>query len=215
MGRGIPWVSPLPKSQGKSSVLGCLSILLPNCYEYLNSNSEKTVMILFIILLWGVHYFCSMYSYQLSKELEPDDVPSSLYVAEPSLSSLSPARIRRALRHVFNTKGNIVGDSSPSPPIVQRLSRNNKLAPLLSERDILSTIDGPDENDRTHISNTLVITVDDEKKMERSMSASPEMRGRDRNNSAPEISPMGHVVRVATVNHDHCNYVSLLVRDHG
>jgi hypothetical protein len=106
-----------------------------------------------------------------------------------------------------------VGDSSPSPPIVQRLSRNNKLAPSLSERDILSTIDGPDENDRTHISNTLVITVDDDKKMERSMSASPEMRGRDRNNSAPEISPMGHVVRVATVNHDHCNYVSLLVRD--
>ena len=155
-----------------------------------------------------------MHSYQLSKELEPDDVPSSLYVSEPSLSSLSPARIRRALRHVFNTKGNIVSDSSPSPSIQRSSRSNSKLAPSLSERDILSSIDGPDENERTHIANTLVITVDDDKKIERSLSASPEMCGRDRKHSAPEISPMGHVVRVAAVNHDHCNYVSLLVRDH-
>ena len=152
-----------------------------------------------------------MLSYQLSKELEPDDVPSSLYVAEPSLSSLSPARIRRALRHVFNTKGNIVGDSSPSPP-VQRSSRN-RLVPLLSEKD-LSTIDGPEESERTHVANTLVVTIND-KKIERSTSASPEMHGhgRDRKNSAPEVSSVGHIVRVAAANLDHCNYVSLLVCD--
>ena len=35
--------------------------------------------------------------------------------------------------------------------------------------------------------------------------------GRDRKNSAPEISPMGHIVRVASAHHDHCNYISLLV----
>ena len=153
-----------------------------------------------------------MLSYQLSKELEPDDVPSSLYVAEPSLSSLSPARIRRALRHVFNTKGNIVGDSSPSPP-VQRSSRN-RLVSSLSEKDLLSTIDGPEENERTHVANTLVVTIND-KKIERSTSASPEMHGhsRDRKNSAPEVSSVGHIVRVAAANLDHCNYVSLLVRD--
>ena len=41
---------------------------------------------------------------------------------------------------------------------------------------------------------------------------SPEM-GTDRKNSAPEISPMGHTVRVAAAHYDHCNYlyVSLLV----
>ena len=152
-----------------------------------------------------------MCSYHLSKLLEPDDVPSSLYVPEQSLSSLSPARIRRALRHVFNTKGNIVGDSSPpSPP--QQPSRN-RLVPSLSERELSSTIDGPEDNDRTHnmAPNTLVICTDD-KKFERSTSASPEF-GRDRKSHSPETSsPSGHVVRVAAVNHDHCNYISLLVR---
>lgn len=174
------------------------------------NNSENYLTLFMVHFYYGCVIFFPMHSYQLSKELEPDDVPSSLYVAEPSLSSLSPARIRRALRHVFNSKGNIVGDSSPSPPI-QRSSRN-RLVPSLSEKDILSAIDGPDENERTHMANTLVINIDD-KKIERSMSASPEMHGRDRQNSAPEISPTGHIVRVAAVNHDHCNYVSLMVRD--
>ena len=49
------------------------------------------------------------------------------------------------------------------------------------------------------------------RKIECSMSASPEMQGRDRENGAPDISPMGHIVRVAAANRDHGNYVSLLV----
>ena len=146
-------------------------------------------------------------SYLLSKQLEPDDLPSSLYVPEPSLSSLSPARIRRALRHVFNSKGNIVSDLSPP---MHRSTRKCSL----SDRDILSTInrDGVSETDgetrTTHVTNTLDIN---DTKIERSMSSSPEMvRGRDRNNSAPEIS-LGHIVRIATAEHDHCNYKCVLV----
>ena len=56
---------------------------------------------------------------------------------------------------------------------------------------------------------TNTLDINDDKKMERSMSSSPEI-GRDRKHSAPEI-PLGHIVRVTTTEHDHCNYKCLLV----
>lgn len=154
-----------------------------------------------------IFFFLFLYSYQLSKQLEPDDLPSSLYVPESSLSSLSPARIRRALRQVFNSKGNLVGDLSPSPP-VHRL-RKHRLTPSLSEKDLLCAIDGRDmskDGERTHIANTIVL---DDKQAVRAVSLSPEM-SRNRKLSAPEI-PLGHIVRVTMAEHDHCNYKSLLV----
>lgn len=158
-------------------------------------------------ILFTLFTYAFMFSYQLSKQLEPDDLPSSLYVPESSLSSLSPARIRRALRHVFNSKGNIVSDLSPSPPL-QRATRS-RLTPSLSEKNLLSTIDGRERRGDeicTHITNTLVI---EDPRKERALSLSPE-RTRSRKLSAPEI-PLGHVIRVSFTNHDHCNYVSLLV----
>ena len=105
---------------------------------------------------------------------------------------------------MFNSKGNIVGDLSPFPP-----ARKNRLKPSLSEKDLLSAIDRSDRQEheiRTRVANTLII---DDKKTERSVSLSPEIH-RSQKNCAPEVS-LGHIVRVAVKDHDHCNYVSLLV----
>ena len=164
------------------------------------------VKFVLIISSQKIHFFF-ICSYELSKQLEPDDLPSSIYVPEFSLSSLSPSRIRRALRHVFNSKGNIVSDLSPSPTIHR--ATQNRLTPSLSERDIPSAIEGksgPDDETGTHMENTLVVH---NRKMERSLSLSPEI-GRCRKSSAPEIS-VGHIIRIATTEHGHYNYKSLLV----
>ena len=140
----------------------------------------------------------------MSKQLEPDDLPSSLYVPESSLSSLSPARIRRALRHVFNSKGNIVGDLSSSLPATK-----SRLKPSLSEKDLLSAINGkgrPNDDIGTHIASTLVI---DDRKTERSVSLSPKIC-RNRKSSAPDVS-FAHIIRIIATDDDHCNYKSLMV----
>ena len=94
-------------------------------------------------------------SYELSRQLEPEGLPTHLLTVQdpnspttngtPSGSApVSPSRIRRGLRHIFNLKGSSVGDYAPqlSPPRSSSPSPSHHSSPLStssSARDLSST----------------------------------------------------------------------------
>ena len=124
------------------------------------------------------------------------------------LAPISPSRIRRGLRHIFNVKGSSVGDYTP-----QHASKT--LSGSVSARDISSTNNGFSKQG-----------------MSRSFSASPSARRRgsapigslfatkeNQEGEAREEAEFGgragdeegRVVKIAFSNCDHCNYKSLKV----
>ena len=106
---------------------------------------------------------------------------------ELTLPPLSPSRLRRKIKYIFNPKGATVGDvgllSSPK----------SKLSPSLSERDV--SLVGREPEGRRRNS--------------RAMSLSPQVVRR----SVSEPATTGHVIRIAITNSDCCNYKSLVVSD--
>lgn len=152
--------------------------------------------------------------------MEPAEDLRSNTLGVPSmpLAPMSPSRLRRGLRQIFNVKGSSVGDYAPPH------SPSGSLTSSISARDLSSS-----SSSSSNGSNKQRFT--------RSSSSSPSTRRRgstligslfrtDEDLEAEEDEPdgdmaseegvvqevEGRVVRVAFANSDHCNYKSLQVR---
>lgn len=151
------------------------------------------------------------FSYELSKQLEPDDLPNHvLGVPTSPFAPISPSRIRKGLRQLFNVKGSSVGDytlphSSPSKTLTSSVSAGD-ISPAtngFAKHGVARSYSSSPSARRRRGSAPIGTLFSTKENQEAELEEAEGGKGGDEE---------GRVVRVAFTNCDHCNYKSVKVR---
>ena len=165
--------------------------------------------LLFVVVCCFCLFVLTMYSYTLSKQLEPDDSPNNHMLTVPdssSLTPLSPSKIRKHIRQLFSVKSSTVADFSPGT-----------ITTSVSERDISSSIEeSPVRNRSCSLSPSTSRKASVSEDMPDGISSHLDDSGQLEANGhgvSSQLTDGRVVVRVASANSEHCNYKSLWVSE--